>query len=224
MKRREFIAATVFGTAAAAATPVWGSYSSQDDVTQLDSELVRKFVGASHGRIDAVKEMLASQPMLVNASWDWVDGDWETGLGAASHVGNRDIANFLLDNGARIDIFAMTMLGHGDMVKAVLKAYPKTHEVPGPHGIPLLNHAIFGKEQANEVFNLLLEAKANVNASSNNGQTALMAAAGSGRVDQVERLLDLGADIDAKDSRDRTALDWAKARERTKVVQFFKSR
>ena len=121
--------------------------------------------------------------------------------------------------------FAMTHVwGHTDMVKSVLKTYPKTHLVPGPHGIPMLNHAIFGREQANDVFDLLVKAKADVNASSNNGQTALMAAASTGNIDQLERLLDEGADLQAKDKKERTALDWAKERKRHKVVEFLKSR
>ena len=104
MKRREFVAATAMAATTIATVPAFGKQPRQDEVTQLDPNLVRKFVGASHGRFDAVKEMIGTLPLLANAAWDWVDGDWETGLGAASHVGNRDIANFLLDNGARIDV------------------------------------------------------------------------------------------------------------------------
>ena len=42
----------------------------------------------------------------MNASWDWGGGDWETGLGAAAHMGRRDIAELLLGRGARLDLFA----------------------------------------------------------------------------------------------------------------------
>ena len=67
----------------------------------LDHEMVRKFVGISHSKLDEVKAMLEQEPKLVNATWDWGAGDWETALGAASHMGRRDIAEHLLSNGAR---------------------------------------------------------------------------------------------------------------------------
>ncbi len=44
-------------------------------------------VGASHGNVARVKELLARRPALARVSWDWGYGDWETALGAASHVG-----------------------------------------------------------------------------------------------------------------------------------------
>ncbi|HEY2310390.1 MAG TPA: hypothetical protein VGH46_04655, partial [Gaiellaceae bacterium] len=68
----------------------------------LDQDLVRDFVANAHGDLDAVREALDAHPTLVNACWDWGGGDWETGLGAASHVGRRDIAESLLARGARL--------------------------------------------------------------------------------------------------------------------------
>ena len=53
-----------------------------------------KFVGASHGKFDVVKELLAEYPNLIYSKWDWGGGDFETGLGAASHVGNKEVAQF----------------------------------------------------------------------------------------------------------------------------------
>ena len=63
-------------------------------------ELVRDFVACSHGDFDRVRELLDEEPNLVNACRDWGGGDWETGLGAAAHVGRRDIAMYLLHRGA----------------------------------------------------------------------------------------------------------------------------
>jgi hypothetical protein len=84
----------------------------------------------------------------VNAWWDWGFGDWESPLGAASHVGHRGIAEFLLERGARIDIFAAAMLGMKDVVKAFVAAQPGVQRNLGPHGIPLLAHAKAGGKQA----------------------------------------------------------------------------
>jgi hypothetical protein len=121
----------------------------------LSPELVRDFVAKAHGDLDAVRELLDSESALLNASWDWGGGDWETGLGAAAHMGRRDIALFLLDHGARMDVFAAAMLGETGIVRAMLTAFPALREARGPHGIPLLDHAKAGGEEAREVVELL---------------------------------------------------------------------
>lgn len=121
----------------------------------LDSKLVEEFVGVSHGNFERVKELLAQEPALINATWDWGGGDFETAIGAASHMGNKAIANFLLKNGARIDIFAAAMLGKLDIVKAALLAYPDAIDIPGPHGIPLIDHAEVGGEDAKSIVEYL---------------------------------------------------------------------
>ena len=121
----------------------------------LEAEMVREFVSVSHSDLDAVRALLDSEPELVNASWDWGGGDWETGLGAASHMGRRDIALFLLERGARLDLFAAAMLGWVDVVRAILEASPEMRGAQGPHGIPLLAHAEAGGEAARGVVELL---------------------------------------------------------------------
>jgi hypothetical protein len=121
----------------------------------LAAELVQSFVANAHGDLDAVRELLWQEPALVNAAWDWGGGDWETGLGAAAHIGRRDIALYLLDNGARLDVFAAAMLGYVDVVRAMLDARPDLRDARGPHGIPLAAHAEAGGEDAREVTALL---------------------------------------------------------------------
>ena len=121
----------------------------------LTPELVREFVLKAHSDIDRVRELLAIEPKLVNASWDWGGGDFESGLGAAAHTGRREIALLLLDRGARLDIFAAAMLGMLDVVKAALTACPQAAQAPGPHGIPLLTHAKMGGEPARMVYEFI---------------------------------------------------------------------
>jgi hypothetical protein len=117
--------------------------------------VVQEFVGAAHGDLAAVSAALESDPALANAAWDWGGGDWETALGAAAHMGRRDIAELLLAHGARLDIFAAAMLGDVDTVRAILAAHPETKDALGPHGIPLRAHAEAGGEQARAVLDLL---------------------------------------------------------------------
>ncbi len=124
---------------------------------QLPAELVQEFVAVAHGKLERVKELIKQEPALVNASWDWGGGDWETGLGSAAHMGNQEIANFLLENGARLDIFAAAMLGKLAIVQAAVTDNPNIIHVKGPHGIPLINHAQAGGEAAAEVLAFLQE-------------------------------------------------------------------
>ena len=110
----------------------------------LDADAVREFVVAGHGDLDGVKAALDGEPGLLNACWDWGGGDFETALGGAAHMGRRDIAEYLLERGARLDVFAAAMLGMEDVVRAVLAADPAARDALGPHGIPLAEHARAG--------------------------------------------------------------------------------
>ncbi|HEX9331921.1 MAG TPA: hypothetical protein VF896_08550 [Anaerolineales bacterium] len=121
----------------------------------LEASLVQEFVSKSHADLDGIKELLALEPTLINSAWDWGGGDWETGLGAAAHMGRSDIANYLLENGARLDLFAATMLGKLEIVRVTLEAYPDAVNIPGPHGIPLIAHAQAGGNEAREVYEYL---------------------------------------------------------------------
>ena len=122
---------------------------------RIAPENVKAFVGNAHGDLEKVKALLEEKPALVNSSWDWGGGDWETGLGAAAHVGRRDIAEYLIAKGARIDIFAAAMLGKTEVVKRMLEDFPKMKAARGPHGIPLIAHAEAGGKDAEDVFNFL---------------------------------------------------------------------
>ena len=116
---------------------------------------MKRFVIAGHGNLAAVKAMLAEEPNLINGTIDWGNGDFESALGGASHMGRRDIAEFLLEHNARLDIFAATMLGKLDVVKAAVAAFPNIVQVPGPHGIPLIVHAEKGGAAAKDVLDFL---------------------------------------------------------------------
>jgi hypothetical protein len=122
---------------------------------QLDRPRVKRFVIAGHGNLPAVKAMLTEEPNLINGAIDWGDGDFETALGGASHMGRRDIAEYLLEHNARMDIFAATMLGQIEIVKTAVAAFPNIVNVPGPHGIPLIVHAEKGGLAAKAVLEFL---------------------------------------------------------------------
>lgn len=108
---------------------------------QINRQLVQDFVIFAHMDLPMVKKLLEKEPMLINAYMDWGAGDWESGLGGASHMGRRDIVEFLLEKGARIDIFCAAMMGLLDAVKAFLTLQPKLIDSRGPHGFSLHFHA-----------------------------------------------------------------------------------
>lgn len=126
-----------------------------DEKSGLSLELVREFVANAHGNLERVTELLEQEPALLNSAWDWGGGDWETGLGAAAHMGRKDIANCLLLRGARMDVFAAAMLGYLEIVRAIVDACPAALHAHGPHGIPLLSHARAGGDEAAAVVEFL---------------------------------------------------------------------
>jgi hypothetical protein len=119
------------------------------------SDRIETFVADAHGNIEAVRDALAADATLANSTWDWGGGDWESALGAAGHMGRRDIAELLLAHGARIDLFVAAMLGEVDVVRAILDAHPEMRDAKGPHGIPLRAHAEAGGDKARAVLDLL---------------------------------------------------------------------
>lgn len=120
-----------------------------------DPELVTGVLIAAHTDLDTVVELVTDHPHLARASVDWGFGDWESALGAASHMGRRDIAEFLIDNGARPNIFSAAMFGQIEVVKALVTVAPGVQRIPGPHGITLLAHARNGGEAAAPVVEYL---------------------------------------------------------------------
>ncbi len=118
------------------------SYAQQQErPPALKDDMVMQFVSKGLSDLTAVKEMLEETSGLINAGGDWGKGDFETALIGASHMGERDIAAFLIQNGARMDIFCAAMLGNLDIVTSMVSTYPAILQSKGPHGITLLEHA-----------------------------------------------------------------------------------
>lgn len=118
-------------------------------------ELTQEMVTVSHFDVKRVKELVEARPSLARAAWDWGFGDWESALGAASHMGNRPIAEYLISKGARPSLFSAAMLGQVEVVKAFVTAEPGAQRIRGPHGISLLAHARAGGQGARPVFDFL---------------------------------------------------------------------
>lgn len=111
------------------------------DYPAIDNELTYGVVNAAHFDLEKVKSLVTNRPELANATWDWGFGDFETAIGACSHTGRRDIAEFLMSYGARPDIFTFAMLGKLNSLKEIIETIPGIQIHRGPHGITLLKHA-----------------------------------------------------------------------------------
>lgn len=129
--------------------------SNNERPPQLDAELVQQFVIACHRDLEETKRLFSEEPRLLNATTDWGGGDFENGLEGAAHTGQREIALFLIENGARVNLFVAAMLGQLEVVKAIIEANPAALESKGAHGIPLMRHALMGGEEAKPVVDYL---------------------------------------------------------------------
>lgn len=120
-----------------------------DSYPSTDRAAMKAVVGAAHTKLDIVKELVMARPELAKASYDWGFGDVESALGAASHMGRKDIAEFLIEYGARPDIYTFAMLGKLNTVKAMIEDMPGIETVRGPHGFTLFHHAMMRLRRKN---------------------------------------------------------------------------
>jgi hypothetical protein len=153
MDRKIFLQKGALAAAGIITIPLFSFVEKPKDVADpLPAEKVKDFVIAGHGNLEKVKSMLAEMPTLLYASWDWKDGDFETALEGAGHVGNKEIATHLIGLGARTNLFVLTMLGKTTLIKNYLDLYPQYLTARGPHGLTLLHHAQKGGEDSKELF------------------------------------------------------------------------
>jgi hypothetical protein len=179
-------------------------------------ELVREMVTVAHFDLKRVRELVSAQPSLARAAWDWGFGDWESALGAASHMGNRPIAEYLISQGARPSLFSAAMLGQVDVVKAFVAAQPGAQHIRGPHSISLLAHARMGGDAARPVFEFLQslgDADADAPVSLSDTDTAALVGTyvfGLGVSQQVELTADLKMYANSKMYTHPPQLNWTR--------------
>ena len=155
MNRKNFIQQVAIGTSGMITVPFLLSgqtlLSKSPKADPLPAEKVKDFVSAGHNNLEKVKSLLLEFPTLIYATWDLGGGDFETAIEGAGHVGNKDIANYLIGAGARVNLFVLTMLGKTQIVKSYLEAFPAYINARGPHGFTFLHHAQRGGEDAKEL-------------------------------------------------------------------------
>ncbi|MBO0838537.1 MAG: ankyrin repeat domain-containing protein [Actinobacteria bacterium] len=169
-----------------------------------EPSLVEQCVAAAHGDLDRVRELVEGHPELVDARAPWNESPIE----AASQLGRKDIIDYLLSRGARLDFFAACVLGRIDAVGAELDRDGSLAAAHGVHDLPALYFPVMAGERG--VAELLLAHGAPVNGPA--GTTGpLHAAVRSGRPELVRWLLEQGADPALPDGQGRTATQLAEA-------------
>jgi len=121
----------------------------------LEILLVKEFVGAAHKDMAKVKTLLEANPDLLNSVNNLGGWDWEDAVSAAGHVGYTELANFLLEKGARMTICVAAMLGKTDIVKSSIQSFPYMKDAVGPHKISLMRHAKAGGQNSLELLEYL---------------------------------------------------------------------
>jgi hypothetical protein len=158
MDRKSFLKTAGVGAALTLAGGELIARSAQQQAPPpLPLSLVKDFVIAGHGNFDKVKSMHLETPNLIYTKFDWGNGDYEAAIEGAGHVGDKEIANYLLEAGSRVTIYVLTMLGKTDLVKPILQTYPNLMTAKGPHGFTLLHHAKVGGKDAEELYAWLQE-------------------------------------------------------------------
>jgi hypothetical protein len=161
MNRKNFLQQVAIGTGAVIAIPALlsgqtpAAIMNRPKIDPLPAEKVKDFVSAGHNNLDKVKQLLIEFPTLIYATWDLGGGDFETAIEGAGHVGNKEIANYLIRQGTRANMFVLTMLGKTQIVKPYLESFPEYLTARGPHGFTLLHHAQRGGDDAKELLEYL---------------------------------------------------------------------
>jgi ankyrin repeat protein len=178
-----------------------------------DQAIVDEFVGNAHGSFDRVRELLRQHPAVLNAAASWR----ETAIEAAAQMGRGDIAHFLLEAGAPLNICTAAMLGQRETVAALLAADPAQAHATGAHGIGVMYFpAIKGNA---EIAALLLAHGADVNGGVPGAATALHGAALFDQPAMTEWLLAHMARADVADREGKTPLTIARERGFAQVVE-----
>jgi len=181
--------------------------------TAPEQQIIDQFVNAAHGDMKTVKELLQAHPGMINAR-STMD---ETALGAAAHTAQKNIAEFLLQNGAELDICSAVVLGRKGEIEARLDSDPENVKATGSHNLPIMFYAALSGRT--DIAELLFQRGADINGGEGLN-TPLHGAAMLDHHEIAEWLLSHGARAEMKDYSGKTPLDVANhfKKERTASV------
>jgi ankyrin repeat protein len=152
------------------------------------------FEASALGQVDIVRRMIESNPELINA----VAPDGFQPLGLAAFFGHLELAEYLVQAGAAVD----------------LPSYNPLKVMP-------LHSAAAGSRV--EIARLLIAHGAPVNARQAEGFAPLHSAAQNGSLEILQALLDAGAEVNVRDAEGKTPLAFAQAEEHSEAVALLRA-
>jgi len=179
------------------------------------SEVETFYQAVKSGDGDSVKQMVEKNPAIVNA----MDETNISPVLTAAYHNEMGVANYLVANGAKMDIFSSSALGLTYIVKNLVQKYPKMVNAVAIDGYqPLGLASFFGRT---ETAQYLILHGAEVNSPSVNEMRVmpLHSAAAGRHLDVVRLLLANGADVNAEQQGGFTALHAAAQNGQVEMIQ-----
>lgn len=180
----------------------------------LSQDLVDEFIDIAHGQkrgsgdnLTKVKGLVTKYPALVHAVHS--DGD-ETGIGAAAHMGEREIVQYLLVQGAPLDIATAAMMGWRDKVTGFLRQDSSQVKATGAHGCALLYFAALSGDT--KIADMILEYGGTEGLKyplQLRNRPSIHGAVSFGHLAMTQWFLDHGVDLTVRDYDDHTPLESA---------------
>jgi ankyrin repeat protein len=194
-----------------------GAYRAPD-LSAYSSIKRERVVGASHGKLEVVRETVEQHPALAHS----MATTTERAVEACAHTGRHDIVDYLLSKGAPCSLPTATMRNDVARVRALLKEDPLRVHERGAHDFALLWYTVIGGGST-EIAELLLQHGAEVERQHWLGTTALHWAARDGNLDMATLFLEHGADVNRVgrkfDKKGETPLQLAETPEMAKLLR-----
>lgn len=200
---------------------VYGKPYRPPSISDIPINLRVRFVGSSHGNLEAVTKGIGVEPRMVHS--EATTG--ERCIEACAHTGRIAVVDFLLEHGAPYSLPTAVMRKDRPRVVELLDEDPLRIQERGAHDFALLWYPVIGNCGV-EMMELLLERGAEVEQQHFLGTTALHWACLRGAIDIARLLLERGANIHRRarkfNAAGETPLQCAQRTEQTKIAQLLK--